>query len=259
MFQDFIQQPNAPGLRRVVLLPDDQMAANGQIVATPTVLELYFPNTRGSLSVADGGLTPFGKLYNSTVSVTMPRALTDIQDFLTAHQYRRYIAYILDANDRVHRIGGGGDGAVVSLSYTVDASIAATTMTLSHSGPMSLPYGAGGLVGIANGPGIIEGYSIEDILASSTATVIEQLSMINASPTWAAANLAVSTIPEAYVLSHSLASEKLAVRFFDTDGSENFEIRFEIINSSSIKIYLPIPDDGSTPAWSGEVFLIKRN
>lgn len=259
MFITYVQQPNAPGLRRVVLLPDDQMAANGQVVGSPTVLELHFPTTRGSLSVADGGDEPFGRMFSAQVNLTLPRALADIQDFLTAHQDRRYILYIEDANGSIHRIGGGGDGATHSLSYNIDAGINATNISFTHSSPVALPYGAGGLVGIHTGPGIIDGYSIEDILASSSATVIEQLSMINVSATWAAQNQAVSTIPEGYELSHSLGSTKVSVQFFDTDGTLRTDIAYEVLDANTIKIYLPTPDNGLTPVFTGEVFIIKRN
>lgn len=224
MFQDFVQQPNVPGLRRIVLLPDHQMAANGQVVAEPTVLEFYFPTTRGSLSVSDAGLTPFGKLYGSTVSVTIPRAIADIQNFLTAHQYRRYVVYVQDANDRVHRIGGGGDGATVSISYSIDPSLAGTTITISHSSPIALPYGAGGLVGQATGPGIIDSLAIEDILYSSTDTVIEQLSMTSALPGWAHAllitrtSVAIEDLTDGDTVTHNLGGYVLT-RFVDTDGN----------------------------------------
>lgn len=258
MFSTYVQQPNAPGLRRVVLLPDDQLAATGQIIGSPTVLELHFPTTRGSLSVVDAP-SPFGKLYSSQVSLTLPRALTDIQDFLTAHQDRRYVVYVEDANGSIHRIGGGADGASVSVAYSIDPSLNATTITLTHSSPVALPYGAGGLLGIHTGPGIIDGYSIEAILASSTATVIEQLSMVAISPTWAAQNQAVVSIPEGYELSHTLNSTKVSAQFFDTDGTRRHDIAYRVLTASSIKIYLPVPDDATTPVFTGDVFIIKRN
>ena len=72
-------------------------------------------------------------------------------------------------------------------------------------------------------------------------------------------NISVSNLPDGALVTHALDSTKLHVTFYDPSGRplRPDAIDYQIIDASTIKIYLPIPDEG-TASFSGDIFLIDR-
>lgn len=70
-------------------------------------------------------------------------------------------------------------------------------------------------------------------------------------------NIIVTNLADGATVTHGLNSTKLLITFHNADGTPNDKIGWEIINATSIRIYLPIPDEG-TATFTGEIFIIKR-
>jgi hypothetical protein len=71
-------------------------------------------------------------------------------------------------------------------------------------------------------------------------------------------NIEVEDLPDGSTITHPLASWKLAVLFFDSNGRQIFNIDWEVVDQSNIKIYLPTLDGELVP-FIGDIFIINRN
>lgn len=72
-------------------------------------------------------------------------------------------------------------------------------------------------------------------------------------------NISVANLADGALVTHTLDSTKLHVTFYDVTGRplRPDDIDYEIIDADTIKIYLPILDEG-TATFSGDIFLINR-
>lgn len=71
-------------------------------------------------------------------------------------------------------------------------------------------------------------------------------------------NITVVGLTEGSIVNHILNSNKITVRFFDTDGRDARNIDWEVITNNSIKVYLPISDGGGASTFTGDIFITKR-
>lgn len=67
------------------------------------------------------------------------------------------------------------------------------------------------------------------------------------------ANFEVTSLEDGDVHTHNLNSTKLKVSFFNSDGIEQYDIRWAPNNANSIYIYLPTFESGSN-AFTGDIF-----
>lgn len=71
-------------------------------------------------------------------------------------------------------------------------------------------------------------------------------------------NISVTALTEGQNVIHGLGSTKLEVTFYDSNGRNVKENDFEIVDSNTIKIYLPIIESGAS-TFTGDIFVKRRN
>lgn len=70
-------------------------------------------------------------------------------------------------------------------------------------------------------------------------------------------NISVVNLVEGQTVFHGLSTTKIEVTFFDTNGRNVKENDFEIVNTNTIKIYLPILESGAS-TFTGDIFVKRR-
>ncbi len=71
-------------------------------------------------------------------------------------------------------------------------------------------------------------------------------------------NIRVVDIKEGDLVNHGLNTRDVAVRFFDTSGREVKNMDWEVMNESTVKVYLPYIDSPAVDAFTGDIYIERR-
>jgi hypothetical protein len=232
MFSVFKQ--NISGIQTMHLVEHSDAGLDDDVFAENT--KIHFAPDSLSFSVVPER-SQNGVVHNYNLSTKIPKTQAALK-LAAETKYTRYVIYLNDQNGSTIKLGRRNKGYRIALSAEVNQDQNSMSLNLSNKSALEID--------------IVEDLETPlNINYVITNTVIQNCKGTEV----LAENIALVNVTDGYIVNHNVNSEAVALSFFGN--------RSDIIgvptSPSQIKLIIPLIDGDPNIAFTGDIFIEKRN